>query len=185
MPRNHLLRRLKRVRMVLIDVDGVLARSQIIWAGQANGRRLYEIKEFCVHDGSATWAARAAGLILVIVSGRDSLTVRRRLKNMKVDELYLGNLNKLQALEELKQKYGVRESEIAYIGDDFLDLPIMERVGMPIAVRDAMPEIKRIARYVTKMKGGEGAVGEALRLILGAQRKWSRAVTDTVRSIYV
>jgi len=181
---NHLARKFKRVKMFLMDVDGVLARPQIIWAGQAGGKRLYEIKEFCVHDGSATWAAQAAGLILVVISGRDSLAIQKRIKRMKVNELCVGSLNKLKVLDVLKRKYKVSDDEIAYIGDDFLDLPIMERVGLPIAVRDATPEIKRVALFVTRAKGGEGAVGEALRVILKAQRKWDRGMRNVLQSAY-
>ena len=181
---SALLARLKRVKMVLIDVDGVLARPRIIWAGQWEGKRLYEIKEFCVHDGAATWAARAAGLIQVVVSGRESLATRQRIRRMQVNELCAGNLNKLAVLDRLKRKYGVQDQEVAYMGDDFLDLPIMERVGMPIAVQDATPEVKRVARYVTAKAGGEGAVAEALRLILTAQDKWERGLQAAVRLAY-
>ena len=170
--------------MNLIDVDGVLTKPQIIWAGQADGKRLYEIKEFCVHDGAATWAAKQAGLIQVVISGRDSLAVRKRIERMQVNELWVGDLNKLKALEALKKKYGVANGEIAYLGDDFLDLPIMERVGLPMAVQDATPEVKKVARYITRKKGGEGAVGEVLRLILKAQGKWERAVQEAVQAAY-
>lgn len=182
--RNQLVSRLKRIKVILIDVDGVLTRPQIIWAGQLEGNRLYEIKEFCVHDGAATWAAKSAGLIQIVVSGRDSLALRKRMERMQIHGVYAGDLNKLRVLERIKRKYRVSDEEVAYIGDDFLDLPIMERVGLPIAVQDATPEVKRVARYVTKKRGGEGAVGEALRLILRAQRKWKRGVSEAVRSAY-
>ena len=101
-----LTKQLTRIKMILIDVDGVLAKPQIIWAGQADGKRLYEIKEFCVHDGAATWAAKQAGLIQVVISGRDSLAVRKRIERMQVNELWVGNLNKLKALEILKKNTG-------------------------------------------------------------------------------
>lgn len=182
--RNHLAPSLKRIRAVLIDVDGVLASRQIIWAGQSEGRRLYEIKHFCVHDGAATWAANAAGLLQAVLSGRDSGALRKRMERMRVDEIFAGDLNKLRALETMKRKYHLAESEIAYIGDDFLDLPIMERVGLPIAVSDATPDVKQVARYVTKQKGGEGAVAEVLRMILTAQGKWQRAIRQTVEQAY-
>ena len=182
--RNHLAPTLRRIRAVLIDVDGVLASRQITWAGQSEGRRLYEIKQFCVHDGAATWAAHAAGLVQAVLSGRDSAALRKRMERMRVDEVFAGDLNKLRALEILKRKYRVSESEMAYIGDDFLDLPIMERVGLPIAVSDATPDVKRVARYVTKQKGGEGAVAEVLRMILTAQGKWQRAIRQTVDQAY-
>ena len=86
--------------------------------------------------------------------------------------------------EDKKRKYRVTDAQVAYLGDDFLALPIMRRVGLPMAVQDATPEVKRIARYVTKKKGGEGAVGEALRLILQAQGTWTRSVEATVSEAY-
>ena len=168
----------------MIDVDGVLARSSIIWAGSLGGNGLHEIKEFCVHDGAASWAAKEAGLLRVLVSGRDSEVVRKRAERMKVDGVYLNTLNKLEILERVKEKHGLSEEEIAYIGDDFLDLPILKKVGFPIAVSDAVPEVKKVARYVTRKKGGEGAVAEALRLILTSQGKWKRGYERAIEEAY-
>lgn len=177
--------RLKKVKLLMIDVDGVLAKPNITWAGSLNGNGLHEIKEFCVHDGAASWAAKEAGLLRVLVSGRDSSVVRQRAERMKMDAVYLNNLNKLEILEEVKKKYGLSENEIAYIGDDFLDLPILEKVGFPMAVGDAVPEVKKAARYITRKKGGEGAVAEALRLILGAQGKWEKGYRQAIQKAYV
>ena len=168
----------------MIDVDGVLTKPSIIWAGSLDGGGLHEIKEFCVHDGAASWAAKEAGLIRILVSGRDSEIVRQRAERMKVDGVYLNNLNKLRVLEELKKQYEVSDDEIAYIGDDFLDLPILQRVGFPFAVHDAVPEVKKAARVVTRKKGGEGAVAEALRLILTAQGKWKQGVFRAIEKAY-
>lgn len=176
--------RLKKVKLLMIDVDGVLAKPNITWAGSLNGGGLHEIKEFCVHDGAASWAAKEAGLIRVLVSGRDSSVVRLRAERMKVDAVYLNNLNKLQILDQVKKKYRLSESEIAYIGDDFLDLPILKKVGFPIAVGDAVSEVKRVARYVTRKKGGEGAVSEAFRLILTAQGKWEKGYRQAIEKAY-
>lgn len=169
----------------MIDVDGALAKPNIIWAGSFDGNGLHEIKEFCVHDGAASWAAKEAGLLRVLVSGRDSTVVRHRAERMKVDGIYLNNLNKLDVLKMVREKYHLLEEEIAYIGDDFLDLPILQRVGLPVAVSDAVPEVKRAARYVTRKKGGEGAVAETIRLILTSQGKWKEGYQKAIEKAYL
>jgi 3-deoxy-D-manno-octulosonate 8-phosphate phosphatase (KDO 8-P phosphatase) len=179
---DHLREQLRRIKMLAMDVDGVLASPQIVIGSSESG--LFEIKQFCVHDGAATWAGRAGGLIQVVLSGRDSPALRQRLDRMKVDAAYLGEVNKLGPLALIKEEYDVTDAEIAYIGDDFLDIPIMERVGMPIAVADATPEMLKRASYVTKKKGGEGAVEETVRLILQAQDKWEAAVQEAVAHAY-
>ena len=175
---------LRKIKLFMIDVDGVLARPSIIWAGSLEGNGLHEIKEFCVHDGAASWAAKEAGLLRVLVSGRDSPVVRQRAERMKVDGVYLNNLNKLEILEAVKKKYHLLDEEIAYIGDDFLDLPILQKVGFPVAVNDAVPEVKHVARYITRMKGGEGAVAETIRLILTSQRKWKEGYKKAIEKAY-
>ena len=185
MPKRKVsLARFKKIRLLLIDVDGVLAKPQITWTANTTGKTLYETKSFCVQDGSATWAAKEAGLIQVVISGRESKVVRKRMQRLSVDELCLGSLDKLKVLERLKKKYSVSNQEIAYIGDDFLDIPIFKKVGLGIAVSDASPEIKKVAHVSTQKRGGEGAVAEALRMILVAQKKWDLAIERTLRSIY-
>lgn len=174
----------ERVKLLAMDVDGVLASAGIVLAGEIEGNGLFEVKQFCVHDGAATWAGSAAGLIQVVISGRDSTALRRRLDRMQIDATFLGDVNKLRALERLTEQFDVTEDEIAYVGDDFLDLPIMRRVGLPIAVADATYEMKRAAHYVTEKKGGEGAVEEVVRLILQAQGKWEAAIEATLAQAY-
>jgi 3-deoxy-D-manno-octulosonate 8-phosphate phosphatase (KDO 8-P phosphatase) len=182
--RKELTERFRRVRMLAMDVDGVLASPQIVYAGSPDMDGLFEVKQFCVHDGAANWAGKAAGLIQVVMSGRDSLALRRRLDRMRIDAAYLGDVNKLLALARLKEDFDVTEDEIAYVGDDFLDLPVMERVGLPIAVADATIEMKKAAAYITQKRGGEGAIEEVVRLILQAQGKWDKAVRDAVKHAY-
>src|SRR3954454_10906999 len=181
---EELTERFRRVRMLAMDVDGVLASPQIVLAGGPDLDGLLEVKQFCVHDASANWAGNAAGLLQVVISGRDSDALRHRLQRMHIDAAYLGDVNKLHALAHLTEAFEVTEDEIAYVGDDFLDLPIMERVGLPIAVADATVEMKKAAAYVTEKRGGEGAIEEVVRLILQAQGKWTWAVRETVKNAY-
>jgi 3-deoxy-D-manno-octulosonate 8-phosphate phosphatase (KDO 8-P phosphatase) len=181
---DELTERFRRVKMLAMDVDGVLSSPQIVLAGNPDLDKLFEVKQFCVHDGSANWAGKVAGLIQVVISGRDCPALRHRLQRMHIDAAYLGDLNKLHALAQLKEAFEVSDEEIAYVGDDFLDLPVMERVGLPIAVADATVEMKKVAAYITEKRGGEGAIEEVVRLILQAQGKWTWAVRETVKNAY-
>lgn len=175
----------KKVKALIVDTDGVLAKPFIIWSNDDIGKkRLFETKLFCVHDGSSCWAAKTAGLRVVLVSGRVSESVRKRASRMQIDDIYLDRLNKLDVLDEVKKKHGLSNEEIAYIGDDFLDLPILKSVGFAIAVNDAVEEVREVADYVTTKNGGEGAVAEAIRVILKAAGKWDKAVNDTLSEIY-
>jgi len=175
----------KKVKALIVDTDGVLAKPFIIWSNDDIGKkRLFETKLFCVHDGSSCWAAKMAGLRVILVSGRVSESVRKRASRMQIDDIYLDRLNKLDVLDEVKKKHGLSNEEIAYIGDDFLDLPILKSVGFAIAVNDAVEEVKEVADYVTTKNGGEGAVAEAIRVILKVAGKWDKAVNDTLSEIY-
>jgi len=180
---DELADRLRRIKMLVTDVDGVLTRPHIILGGSGDGE-LFEIKQFSVHDGAATLLARAGGLIHVVLSGRDSPALRRRLEEITVDAAYLGDVNKPRHLARLKEDYGVRDEEIAYIGDDFLDLPVMRQVGVPIAVADATPEMRAAAIHVTAHNGGDGALEEVIRLILTAQGKLEQAVEQAITQVY-
>ena len=182
---KKLAERIKKIQLLIIDTDGVMAKPFVIWSNDDMGKkRLFETKLFCVHDGSSCWVAKVAGLKLVLVSGRSSEAVYKRASRIKIDELYLDCINKLQVLEEIKNKYHISADEVAYIGDDFLDIPILDSVGLAIAVNDAVDEVKEVSHYITKKNGGEGAVAEAIRLILKVQNKWEKAMNDVIQDSY-
>lgn len=177
--------RARKIKLLIMDTDGVLAKPFIIWSNDDLGRKkLFETKLFCVHDGSSCWVAREAGLKIVLVSGRASEAVYKRAGRMKIDEIHLDKMNKLEILEEMQKKHGLSKDEIAYIGDDFLDMPILTSVGLAIAVNDAVDEVRGVAHYVTKKNGGEGAVAEAIRFILRSQGKWERAMNGVIEDAY-
>ena len=152
-------RRAKLLKMVLLDVDGVLTDGTIILTGSGD-----DIKHFNVQDGMGVTLARAAGLKVGILTGRTSQAVQRRAEELKMDEVIQGYFHKNQALDALLDKLGLSCEEIAYIGDDILDLPVMRRIGLPIAVANARPEVKAASAYVTAESGGArgGAGGHRL-----------------------
>ena len=154
-------RRAKLLKMLLLDVDGVLTDGTIILSGSGD-----DIKHFNVQDGMGVTLARAAGLKVGILTGRTSQAVQRRAEELNIDEVIQGYFYKNEALDALLVKLGLSCEEIAYIGDDILDLPVMRRIGLPIAVANARPEVKAVSVYVTAESGGHGAVREAIDWLL-------------------
>lgn len=149
------------LQLLLLDVDGVLTDGGIILIGRDE-----EAKRFDVQDGMGITIARAAGLKVGIVTSRSSSVVERRAKELNLDELFQGAKRKTEVLEQLVNKYGIEPSQVAYMGDDIQDIAIMLRVGIPIAVQNAAHAVKERSVYVTKARGGHGAVREAVDWLL-------------------
>ena len=168
---DRLIQKLKKIKLIISDVDGVLTDGSI-YIG-SNGE---EMKKFSVEDGAGVALARASGLIIALLSGRFSSATGIRAKELKIEDIYNGMLNKIPAYEELKQKYNLEDSEIAYIGDGLIDLPVMEKSGVPISVRNAYPPVKKAALYITDKNGGSGALREAVDLILQAKGLYEEAI---------
>ena len=152
---------MKNIKLLISDVDGVWTDGTF-YKGTDN----MEFKRFTVLDGVGMAMARAANLKIALISGRYSPATEFRAMELKIEDVYNGSLNKIPADEELKEKYNLDDSEIAYIGDDLIDIPIMEKVAVPIAVENASPEVKSIAIYTTKVSGGYGAFREAVAWII-------------------
>jgi len=163
--------RSKKIKLVALDVDGVLTSGQLIF-----GRDGELMKKFHAQDGLGLTVARKAGLTIAIITGRESQMVALRSAELKITDLYQGSTNKMKALTELMTKYNLTAEEIAYVGDDLNDLPILARVGLPCAVANAAPEVKQYAHLVTTHTGGNGAVREVVEHILKAQGKWQGIV---------
>ena len=164
------------LRMLLLDVDGVLTDGGIILIGTAD-----EAKRFDVQDGMGVNLARSAGLIVGIITSRRSDVVERRAKELKIDELFQGASRKTEVLDILIAKYGIEDSQIAYMGDDIQDIPVMKRVGLPIAPLNAVNAVKECSAYVTNACGGHGAVREAVEWILdlrGDKDKTNELITN-------
>ena len=158
---------LRRIRLVLLDVDGVLTVGRL-WLGPAGE----EWKSFHVHDGLAITRAIATGLIVAVVSSRQSTAVARRCKELGVTEVHQGVSDKLTVYEALCRRHRCRDEGVAAIGDDLADLPVLGRVALAVAPADAVPEVRPAAGWVTRQPGGAGAVREALEAILRAQNRW-------------
>lgn len=159
------------VRLLVLDVDGVLTAGQIIFGGDGEITKIFHCQ-----DGLGITAARKAGLKIAIITGRHSAMVERRGAELRIDAVYQGIDNKLVALQELMACYELSPEQVAYVGDDLNDLAVMAAVGLPCAVGNAVPEVKAVACYVAQRLGGGGAVREVIELILKAQGKWADVV---------
>lgn len=171
MGQTSILEKARRIRLLVLDVDGVLTDGGIYVS--AHGE-LY--KPFHVRDGLGIRLWEKAGGKTAVITGRTSEILAYRAKELGIADVYMGSLDKRSAYDELKGKFYLQDAEIAYIGDDLIDLPVMTRAGFSIAVRDAVDEIKAVASMVTKAKGGHGAVRESIECILRAQDKWNKIV---------
>jgi len=175
---KSLKERIKRVKMLLLDVDGVMTNGGIIL-----GPGKMEMKKFHAHDGMGIALAKAAGLWVGILTGRDSDTVRKRARELKIDIVEQGFLDKEKSYQGVLKKYGLKDEEIAYVGDDLLDIPILERVGFSICVANGVEEAKKISHYVTKRNGGDGAVREVVEMLLLEKGKKEAALTSIFKAI--
>jgi 3-deoxy-D-manno-octulosonate 8-phosphate phosphatase (KDO 8-P phosphatase) len=163
--------RAKAIRLLLLDVDGVLTDGRITYDG--SGR---EWKSFDIRDGQGIRLLQQAGLEVGILSGRRSAAVRTRAKELGLRLLRQKVTDKAKALEEIMVQKNYKREQICYVGDDLVDLPVFPRVGLAIAAADSIGEVKASAHYITRNPGGRGAVREVCDLILKAQGKWA-AVT--------
>ncbi|MEE9166347.1 MAG: HAD hydrolase family protein [Candidatus Neomarinimicrobiota bacterium] len=168
----HLKKAAGKIKIILSDLDGVFTDGTIY-----KGSDGIELKRFSVLDAAGVALVRAAGIRMAIISGRYSPATDVRVMEMGLEkDCYQGNLNKMDAYYELRSKYDFSDEEAAFIGDDIIDLTIMETVGLPIAVANAHPRAKQIAKYTTQARGGEGAVREAVEMILESKGIYESAL---------
>jgi 3-deoxy-D-manno-octulosonate 8-phosphate phosphatase (KDO 8-P phosphatase) len=170
-----LKRRAAQIKVLLMDVDGTMTDGGVILLSQPDGTAL-ELKTFDAHDGQGLMLAHTAGLRTGCITGRESPALLRRANEMSMEFVYMKQPVKTPAYEEILRKTGVRESEVAFVGDDLPDLPVMQRAGLAIAVGDAVPEVKKAAHFTTKAHAGKGAVREAVELILKAKGVWKEMI---------
>ena len=152
---------INKIEMIISDVDGVLTDGAIY-----KGTGGQEFKKFTVLDGVGVAMAREANLKIALISGRYSPATEYRAKELNIEDVYNGSLNKIPVYEEIKLKYSFDDSQIAYLGDDLIDIPVMKKVALPIAVENASHMVKEISHYVTKASGGQGAFREFVDTIL-------------------
>jgi 3-deoxy-D-manno-octulosonate 8-phosphate phosphatase (KDO 8-P phosphatase) len=169
-----------RVRLLGLDVDGVLT-NDAVYLGLAGGERV-EFKQFDIRDGLGIHLARRAGLVIAWISGRFSEATSLRAAELDVDELVQEDAaRKVPALAELLARRGFGWDEVAFVGDDLADLPVMRRVALPIAVADAVKETRQAAAYVTRSAGGAGAVREVVEVLLRVRGQWDDVVQSYLR----
>jgi len=171
MEKSQLKIKAKKIKLLLLDVDGVLTDGSIIYDEQ--GR---ELKIFNVRDGAMVKWLKRAGIEVAILSGRKSKAVEKRAKELGVELVIQDAKDKLPAFQTLLKQTGFKPKEIAYLGDDWHDLVVLKRVGLSACPKDAVEEIKKQVDYVCRAKGGRGAVRELGELILKAQGKWQEII---------
>jgi 3-deoxy-D-manno-octulosonate 8-phosphate phosphatase (KDO 8-P phosphatase) len=162
--RKKLAKKLERIKMLLLDVDGVLTDGGILYS--ANG---VEMKRFNVHDGYGAARAREHGLRLAVISGRQTPIVDVRAREMQIDDVVQNATDKVAAMEELRRRYGFEVDEVAFIGDDLFDLPLLKAVGFSAAPSNSLRDVQKAVDYVTNAAGGYGAARELIDLIIEYQ----------------
>ncbi len=171
-----LLERAKKIRLILMDIDGTLTDGGVCLISLPNNGDIAEMKVFNSQDGLAIKLAHIMGIKTGFITGRKSPAVQQRADELSVAYVYLGQATKTAAFEDCMRKAGVAADEVAYLGDDLPDMPVSKLAGLAVAVANAAPELKAICHYVTRAKGGEGAAREVVELILKAQGRWEEAV---------
>jgi 3-deoxy-D-manno-octulosonate 8-phosphate phosphatase (KDO 8-P phosphatase) len=165
---KQVLEKAKAVRLLLLDVDGVMTSGNLLYSKDA-----IDYKAFNVHDGLGIKLLQKSGVRVGIITGCKSEIIKRRAHDLGIDPIYQGQDNKLLPYEEIKQKLQLTDAEIAYVGDDLPDLPLLRRVGLPLTVSNAPPLLQEQAAYVSLAAGGRGAVRELCELIMQAQGTYS------------
>jgi 3-deoxy-D-manno-octulosonate 8-phosphate phosphatase (KDO 8-P phosphatase) len=161
----------KKLKLLILDVDGVLTDGKLFFDHQGN-----EYKSFHARDGHGIKLLRQTGVEVAVISGRKSNSVALRMKNLGIEHVYQGHENKRAAFNEVIEKIGITSEQAAHVGDDLLDLPIMIRVGLSIAVADANFAVKQRADWCTTLPGGHGAVREVCDFIMQAQGHFDEVI---------
>jgi 3-deoxy-D-manno-octulosonate 8-phosphate phosphatase (KDO 8-P phosphatase) len=169
---------ISKIKMLIMDVDGVLTSGDVIY-----GNDSIEIKVFNIQDGMGVTLARAAGLKVGAITGRESAAVKRRLSELGFDIIIQNCPNKIDGYSRVKAKFNLKDNEIAYIGDDILDIPVMQKVGIPIGVQNSVAEVKAICKFISTRTGGKGAVREIIEWIITKQNKYKQALDIVLSTI--
>lgn len=163
--------RAKKIKLLIMDVDGVLTNGKIIFDDRG-----HELKFFDVQDGLGVVIFKRMGFKTAIITAKGSKIVEERAKQMEVDKLYQDANHKIEAYEHLLKELKLKDEQACFIADELIDLTVMKRVGLAVAVSNATPELKACADYVTKKSGGDGAVREIIEIILKSQNLWQKAI---------
>jgi 3-deoxy-D-manno-octulosonate 8-phosphate phosphatase (KDO 8-P phosphatase) len=177
MSSEELAGRFARIRLLLLDVDGVLTDGRLVYGPDGDTSRAFHVR-----DGTAIKLAQACGLAVGIVSGRDTRATAHRAADLGLAEVHQGRRVKEPAWDEILARRGLRDDEVAFMGDDFLDLPLLRRAGLAAAPRDAAPEVLAAAHWISSRDGGDGCVRELVETILRSRGEWSAAVERALRT---
>jgi len=165
---SEIIDRARKVRVLILDIDGVLTDGRIVYSPYGE-----ELKFFDVQDGLGIVLLRRAGIESVIVTARRSRIVKSRCKDLAIRYLYYGYPNKLIPFKKIVKRFRVMPEEVCFVGDDLIDLPILNRVGLAVTVPNAAEDVRAHAHYVTARPGGRGAVREICDIIMKSQNKWN------------
>lgn len=157
--------KLKKIKLCIFDVDGILTDGRVYWAGEEVGFNRF----FHVHDGYGMKILSQAGIEIGIITGGDSLGVVQRFKQLGVKHVYMGNEDKRSALEDILEKTGITAEETLYMGDEFFDLPVLQRVGFAATVPNASDEVREAVDYVTRRESGRACAREVMDMLRYAQ----------------
>jgi len=170
----------RRIRLVLFDVDGVLTDGGL-YIGRSEGGDAVELKRFDITDGLGVHMLVWSGLQVALVSGRESAATRLRAAELGIECFEDAGARKIPVVARLIERHGVSWDEVAFVADDLADLPVLRRVGLPVAVANAVPEVRAASRWVTRRPGGHGAVREFAEALLRARGDWGRLVDEYCR----
>jgi len=163
--------RIKKVRFLLLDVDGVLTDGRIVYDGKGVDARFYDVQ-----DGLGVYLLGRMGIKTILLTAKGSRCLRPRARDMRVEAVYENILPKTKAYEKILKTYRLRDRDVCFMGDDLLDLGVMRRAGVAVAPAQAAPQVRRAADYVTRREGGRGAVREVVEMILTCKGLWPRAL---------
>jgi len=162
--------RARAVKLLILDIDGVMTDGRIIYSVYGD-----ELRFFDVQDGFGLTLLHRAKLRTVIITAKKSRIVKLRARDLRVTKTYHGHCDKLRIFQKVIRRFRVKPEEVCFIGDDLVDLPVLKRVGFAVSVPNAVDEVKAVAHYVTRRSGGRGAVREICDMLLKAQGAWVRA----------
>jgi len=168
--RNMFFEQFKKIKVVVLDVDGVLTNGLVLVTEQGE-----QLRSFHVRDGYAIQQALKAGVPVVVISGGDSQGVLSRMQYLGVQHVFLGVKDKVTVLMQWLEEYGFQAGDVLFIGDDLPDLPLMKRVGLAACPSDAVEAVKTAAHYISNRRGGDGVVREVLEKTLTLQNRWTQA----------
>ena len=171
------MRLASNIKLLVFDIDGVLTNGQLILGENGN-----EYKSFHVRDGQGIVMLMETGCNVAVITARSSNIVTERMTSLGIKYIYQDEKNKGRALIKLIDELNLESSEVAYVGDDLIDLPAMNKVGLPIAVADAHPEVKKLAKLITQNNGGHGAAREVCELIMNAQNNFANLIETYLSS---